>query len=191
MYFKKLIGEKVYLSPIEKDDFLKYTDWINDMEVCLGLPMSSKLINIDTQKSILDKLSNKDFNFAIIDAKKDTLIGNIGFPKLDYINHSVTIGIFIGDKNYWGNGYGSDALNLILDFAFNILNMNSANLTVYSFNLPAIACYKKVGFKEAGRLREAKIIGGQKFDEIFMDILASEFISPYVNSLLNERLKIK
>ncbi|MDO7205773.1 GNAT family protein [Paraclostridium bifermentans] len=62
----------------------------------------------------------------------------------------------MGDKDNWGNGYGKEALSLLLDFGFNLLNLNNIVLKVYSFNKQAIKCYSKIGFKEAGRLREAK-----------------------------------
>lgn len=64
---------------------------------------------------------------------------------------------------------------------------NSIDLKVYSYNNPAIKCYEKVGFKVAGRLREAKIIGGNKYDEIYMDILAKEFKSEYIKSLIENK----
>jgi RimJ/RimL family protein N-acetyltransferase len=116
------------------------------------------------------------------------VIGNVGFPKLDYINRIAEIGLFIGDKNYWGNGYGRQALELLLDFGFNLLNMNNIYLRVYSFNTPALNCYKKIGFKEAGKLRGAKIIVGVKYDEIYMDMLAEEFKSPYISAILIDKL---
>lgn len=188
MYFKKLIGSKVYLSPIDKNDYSKYTEWVNDMEVGLGMIFASKLIDEETEKSVLERLSKSEFNFAIIDAEKNQAIGNIGFPIIDYINHSGEVGIFIGNKNYWGNGYGTEALSLLLDFGFNILNLNSIHLRVYSYNNPAMKCYHKVGFKEAGRLREAKIIAGSKYDKVFMDILANEFKSPYIESVLQKKM---
>jgi RimJ/RimL family protein N-acetyltransferase len=187
MYFKKLIGSKVFLSPIDKNDYLRYTEWVNDMDVAMGMIFASKLIDEESEKSVLERLTKMEFNFAIIDSEKEAVIGNIGFPNIDQINHSGEVGIFIGDKNYWGNGYGTEALNLILDFGFNILNLNSIHLKVYAYNSPAIKCYKKVGFKEAGRLREAKIICGNKYDEVYMDILANEFKSPYIQQILENK----
>jgi len=189
MYFKKLVGNKVYLSPIDKNDYLKYTEWVNDMEVSMGMIFAYKLIDEESEKIVLERLTKVEFNFAIIDIKKDEVIGNIGFPVIDYINHRGEVGIFIGNKNYWSDGYGTEALSLLLDFGFNILNLNSIHLKVYSYNNPAIKCYEKVGFKEAGRLREAKIIGGNKYDEIYMDILAKEFKSEYIKSLIENKIK--
>lgn len=64
---------------------------------------------------------------------------------------------------------------LLLDYGFNILNLNNIYLRPYAFNARAIRCYEACGFQVAGRLREAKIINGQKYDEVWLDILASEF----------------
>lgn len=184
MYFKKLIGDKVYLSPIDKNDYVKYIEWVNDMEVSMGMIFATKLIDEESEKNVLERLSKSEFNFAVITNKTNEAIGNVGFPSIDYINHIGEVGIFIGNKNYWGNGYGRQALELLIDFGFNLLNLNNIYLKVYSYNNPAINCYKKIGFKEAGKLREAKTIAGIKYDEIYMDILAKEFKSSYVLPIL-------
>ncbi len=94
------------------------------------------------------------------------------------------LGIAIGDKAYWGQGYGQDATRLLLDYAFNLLNLNSVMLGAFSFNERAINCYRRVGFKEIGRQRQARIIAGRKFDVVLMDMLAEEFQSVYVKGLL-------
>jgi RimJ/RimL family protein N-acetyltransferase len=188
MYFKKLVGNKVYLSPMDKNDYIKYTEWVNDMEVAIGMIFSTKLIDEEIERNTLERLTKSDFNFAVIAKDVDKVIGNVGFPSIDYINRRAEVGIFIGDKGYWGNGYGKEALDLLVDFGFNLLNLNAIHLKVYSYNNPAISCYKKVGFKEAGKLREAKIIAGVKYDEIYMDILAREFKSPYIESVVKTKL---
>ncbi|SHK07391.1 Protein N-acetyltransferase, RimJ/RimL family [Geosporobacter subterraneus DSM 17957] len=191
MYFKKMVGRKCYLSPIDTEDYLKYTAWVNDMEVSIGMLFSSSQITADTEKSIMERLSKTNYNFAIVDLEKNELLGNVGFPSIDTVNGIAEVGIFIGNKDYWGKGYGTEAMQLILDFGFNILNLHSIYLKVFAYNKPAIECYKKAGFKEVGRLREAKQIAGRRYDEIYMDILAREFTSVYVGSLVNNRVKEK
>lgn len=188
MYFKKLVGKRLYLSPIDKDDCIKYTEWLNDMDVSITLNGALRVFDVESEKIALEELKKIEYNFAIVDINKDELIGNVGFlPKVDYINGHGEVGIFIGNKAYWNNGYGTEALTLLLDFGFNILNLNSISLRVYSYNNSARNCYKKVGFKEVGRLREAKIIGGNKYDIIYMDILASEFKSPYIKFIIDRK----
>ncbi|WP_245301366.1 GNAT family N-acetyltransferase [Thermoanaerobacterium butyriciformans] len=186
LYYKKLIGEKCYLSPMNVDDYEKYVEWVNDMEVAAGMLFASQIVTKEREKELVESLS-KDYNFAIVDIKGDELIGNIGFPKIDYINRVAEVGLFIGNKEFWGKGYGQEALNLALDFGFSILNMHNIYLRVYSYNKPAISCYKKVGFKEAGRIREAKRIAGERYDEIIMDILEDEYESVYIKKIVSEK----
>ena len=92
------------------------------------------------------------------------------------------MGIFIGDEQYRGRGIGKEAIHLILDYGFNYLNLNSIQLSVFAFNERAIACYKKCGFKEVGRLREAYYLNGKYYDKILMDILKSEFNETYIRN---------
>jgi RimJ/RimL family protein N-acetyltransferase len=94
------------------------------------------------------------------------------------------LGIAIGVKTYWGKGYGQEAIRLLLDYGFNLLNLNSVMLGTFSFNERAIHCYRQVGFKEIGRRRQARIIAGKKYDAVLMDILAEEFESVYVAGLV-------
>ncbi|MFZ5969856.1 MAG: GNAT family N-acetyltransferase [Bacillota bacterium] len=187
MYFKKMVGKKCYLSPICVDDYVKYTKWTNDMDVTAGLILSASQLTLDKEKEILERLSNTEFNFAIIDLEREELIGNIGFPRIDHVNKVAELGIFIGNKDYWGKGYGVEAIQLLLDFGFSILNLHNIHLRVYSYNKPALKCYVKAGFKEVGRLRETKQIAGVRYDEIYMDILAKEFNSIYIKDIIQQK----
>jgi RimJ/RimL family protein N-acetyltransferase len=143
MYYQKLLGEKCYLSPINLEDYKTYTRWVNDMDVALGVTFVQSLVTPEQEKEILEKLTQAEYNFAIVELKTDELIGNVGFPTIDYINHTAQLGIFVGNKEYWGKGYGVEAIELLLDFGFNILNLHNINLKVFSYNKPAIKCYKK------------------------------------------------
>ena len=86
-----------------------------------------------------------------------------------------TLGIFIGEQKERNKGYGAEALKLLLDYGFNILNLNNINLAVFSFNKNAIACYKKIGFKEYGVRHECYFLNGKCYDEILMEILRKDY----------------
>lgn len=174
-YFKKIEGKKVYLSPVNMEDAEKYAEWINDMEVTVNLTLSSHVISTIMEKELLLKLSSSGNSFAIIARENDKLIGNCGFLNVDSVNRKAEVGIFIGDKNYWNKGYGTEALSLLLDFGFNVRNLNNIYLTVKDFNSRAIKCYEKLGFKLIGRRREASIFGDRRYDDILMDMLPSDF----------------
>lgn len=187
MYFKKLVGERVYLSPIDKNDYELWTKWVNDTEVTLGTLQTERIIGIDDEKEVLERLSKGGTTFAIVDLENDKAIGFLGLPSIDNVNRTSSLAITIGEKSYWNKGYGREAVELLLDYGFSILNLHSINLTVYSFNKGAIESYKKCGFREVGRYREAKILCGEKFDKVVMDILSYEYTSKYIKNILEKK----
>ena len=182
--FKKLVGEKIYLSPINIEDVEKYTEWINDFHTTDYTGRSSNLYTIEGEQKCLEKIVNSETDriFAIIDLNGDKLIGNCGIHKVDFINRTAVLGIFIGDKEGRNRGAGTEAIKLLLDFGFNYLNLHSISLDLIEFNERALACYKKCGFKECGRRRESKFINGKYYDSIRMDILEKEFEGSYIKN---------
>ncbi|MCK4433383.1 MAG: GNAT family N-acetyltransferase [Methanomicrobia archaeon] len=190
-YYKKLVGEKCYLSPCRLEDAEKWTEWFNDLEVTIPLGDEAYTpLSLDKQKEMIsDIIKEQSHIFNIIELETDTLIGRCLLFGIDHVNRKAMLGIVIGEKAYWDKGYGQEATKLLLDYGFNLLNLNSIMLGTFSFNKRALICYKKVGFKEIGRGREARIIGGKKFDIIFMDILAEEFESVYVNKIIKRSMK--
>jgi len=174
MYFKKMVGKKCYLSPMDINDAEKYTEWLNDLEVIINLTHYNKVINVENEKNFLENLS-KEHNYSIIDIETNELIGSCGFIGLDHLNQTAEIGIFIGNKTHWNKGIGTEALILLLDYGFMALNLHNIQLRVYSFNERAIKSYKKIGFKTIGNRREALRRGNKLYDIIFMDILYDEF----------------
>ena len=181
MYFKKIIGIKCFLSPIDINDFEKFTEWLNDLEVTQNLSIYPVMINSKNEKEILEKLSN-EHNYSIIDISTNELIGNCGFIEMDHINQTGEIGIFIGNKIYWNKGYGTEAMSLLIDFGFKALNLHNIMLRVYDYNKNAIKCYEKIGFNKIGMRREAMQVNLEKHNIIYMDILANEFYVKYKNN---------
>ena len=174
MYFKKLVGEKCYLSPMDINDAEKYTEWLNDLEITSNLDGYSGIINLEIEKSLLEKIS-REHNYSIVDKKSNELIGSCGFIQLDHINQTAEVGIFIGDKKYWNKGYGTEAFQLLLDYGFRALNLHNVMLRVYSFNNVAKKLYEKIGFKTIGIRREALKRFNMNHDVIYMDLLEKEF----------------
>lgn len=182
-YFRKLVGEKCYLSPISLDDVEKYTEWVNDMEIGQFMLFTSSVVGIEKERAMLQKLMDNDVVFAIIEKDTNKVIGNCGLHNITDVHRHATFGIFIGEKTFWNQGIGTEATSLLLDFAFNILNLHSVNMDVYSYNRRAIRSYEKVGFKYAGKRRDYIFMAGEYHDVLIYDILASEFKSPYVKDM--------
>ena len=184
-HYKKLVGAKCYLSPVSLEDVEKWTQWDNDLEVTipLGDEAYTPYPAEKTRQIIQDVVRSQSHIFSIVDLETDELIGRCMFFDIDQVNRRAMLGIVIGEKDYWGKGYGQDATRLLLDYGFNLLNLNSIMLGTFSFNARAINCYKRVGFKEIGRRRQARIITGERYDAVLMDILAEEFESEYIASI--------
>jgi len=178
-----LIGEKCYLSPVSMEDVEKYTEWVNDLELGQFMLFSSSIVGMEKERELLHKLTSQDNIFAIVEKDTNKAIGNCGLHELDSVHRRATMGIFIGEKTFWNQGIGTEATILLLDYAFNILNLNSINLDVYGYNKRAVQCYEKVGFKYAGKKREYFFMAGKYHDVLMYDILASEFVSPYVQKV--------
>ena len=179
MYFKKFAGKKCYLSPIDVNDAEKFTEWLNDTEVLINLQLYNSVISLENEKAFLSDLA-KDHNYSIVDLKTNELIGTCGFVEIDYVNQTAQIGVFIGNKNFWNKGYGTEALSLLIDYGFRALNLHNIMLRVYEYNKGAIRCYEKIGFKQIGIRREAVQRNLEKHDIVYMDILPDEFYEKWM-----------
>ena len=181
-YFKKLVGERIYLSPRSIEDAEVYTKWMNDFEVTDYTGRSGQIMSLQGEINYLEGNLNPEATFSIITLDEDKLIGTVGLERIEHVHRTATMGIFIGDKEYLSKGYGTEAIRLLIDYGFNYLNLHSIKLTVFAFNERAIRCYKKCGFKETGRHRENRFINGKYYDTVSMDILESEFKESYIRN---------
>ena len=178
-FYKKIVGDRIYLSPksIDIDAIDIYTKWMNDFEVTDYIGRSAQIQPFLNEKEYLENSAKdtKDKHFDIVLLDNDHLIGSVSLIKIDYLNRNATLGIFIGDFEYRNNGYGREAIKLILEYAFKYLNLHSVNLTLLSINERAHKCYLKCGFKDTGYDREAMFLNGKYYDVLRMDIIENEF----------------
>jgi RimJ/RimL family protein N-acetyltransferase len=177
MVFKKLIGKKCYLSPLTEDLAEVWYRWFNDLEVTVPLGDEAYIAttSINQQEALMGIINTKSHVFSIVTSDENQVIGRGGFMGLENVNRKGSIGIVIGEKRYWNKGFGTDAMSLLVYYGFMVLNLNNIMLGVFEFNKRAMECYKKIGFKEIGRRREARIINNKNYDAIYMDILREEF----------------
>ncbi len=172
-YFPKIPGDRVYLSPISLEDAELYAAWLNDLSTTRYLTLASAQVTLHGERDALVELSRQQC-YAIVAREGEELLGNVGLFDIDQVARSAQVGIFIGETSRRGEGYGSEALRLLCDYGFNVLGLRSIQLRTYSYNERAIACYKKAGFKEAGRLRKAHFYAGAYHDVLLMDLLPED-----------------
>ncbi|MFO7660251.1 MAG: GNAT family protein [Candidatus Cloacimonadaceae bacterium] len=187
-YFKKLLGDKCYLSPVCFDEIDKYTEWVNDMETGLYVLFASSVIDVNKERNLLEYLTKHDTIMAIVEKETNKSIGICGLHNINEVHRTANFGIFLGDKNYWGHGIGTEATLLTLDYAFNILNLNSVSLEVIDFNKRAIRSYEKCGFQFVGKKRKAIFMAGIYHDLLIYDYLAADFQDFYLAILYKQAI---
>lgn len=170
-------GTKTRLRALKHSDLAHFVRWINDPETRRFMVIRYPLSMTEEEKWWEGFLQREhDYIFAI-EAKDGTYIGNVGLHDIEPENRRAELGILIGDKSYWGQGYGTDAIRALLRWAFEYLNLNRVSLRVYAYNRRAIRCYEKSGFRHEGIMRQSRYTDGQYHDEWFMGVLRDEFLA--------------
>jgi len=174
-----LQGERLSLRPLRREDAAQYARWFNDQDV-IRFMLAYWPMTIERETEFLDKLLNAKPGEPLVlgiwldDGPK--LIGNTGLHEISHLHQRAELGVFIGDKDEWGKGYGAEAIRLLLTYAFRTLNLRKAVLKHFSDNTRGRRLYDKLGFREVGRCREHVFIDGQWRDEIIMELFAEEFL---------------
>jgi RimJ/RimL family protein N-acetyltransferase len=173
-------GERIRLRAIERSDLAQFVRWLNDSDVRAGLDIFLPF-SLDEEERWYERMleTPADEHPLAIEARDGDAwrsIGDCGFHSIDWRSRSAETGIVIGDKNYWNQGYGTDAMQLLLKHGFDTLNLNRIYLRVFSNNARAIRCYEKAGFVQEGRFRQAHYQDGEYQDVLVMSVLRSEWV---------------
>ena len=173
-----IYGDGVRLRAIEREDIPTFVRWFNDPEVREFILMYRPM-SMTNEERWFESLAERkdDFVFAV-EALVDEQwvhIGNIGLESVDWKNRFCTFGIALGEKEYWGKGYGTKAVRTALRYAFDELNLHRVELEVFAYNPRAIRCYEKAGFRHEGTRRQSHFHNGQYHDAHRMGILREEF----------------
>ena len=151
-----LKGEKVILSPIpDSEDFYKlYHKWLSNQDLKFKLGEEDMKYTLKEVKEMHDewKKDFKNMTFCILNKKTKEPIGDINVLDSEEFNNKPEISIMIGE--HAGKGFGTEASQLLIDFAFKTLGLKELNLTVYKDNPPAVGLYKKLGFKITGETKD-------------------------------------
>lgn len=170
-----LEGPRLALKPLERKHLTQCVTWLNDPEVIEFLTISEPMSMEKEQKWYENYLKDKSSKVYVIETKKGKHIGNLGLHDIDLHNRKAEMGIFIGEKNLWGDGYGTEAVKLGLKLAFEGLNLNRVYLKVFIDNKRAQKCYERAGFKKEGMLRQEEFKDGKYIDCIIYSVLAREY----------------
>jgi RimJ/RimL family protein N-acetyltransferase len=173
-----LRGEHVYLRPAERADIPNFVRWLNDAETTSFLNMRAPMSEAMEEKwfeGMVERQGKDHYHYVICLLKNDQPIGSLGLFAVDYVNGNGGIGISIGEKSLWGKGYGTDAMNALLDFGFGMLRLERMWLEVYVFNKRARRSYDKSGFVLEGVERRGVFKQGRYLDVELMSMLRDEW----------------
>ncbi len=172
-------GAKVALGPLHRDMLPVLERWENDLRTADlggGDPRSMTAATVAAEWEPLLRGERPDWlGFAIYALPELRLIGHANLRDFSNSHGTAEIGISLGDVGTRGKGYGTEAVWLLLDFAFQHLNVWNVWLDTAAYNYSAIRAYEKAGFREIGRRRGARVVGGTRHDIVLMDCTHDDF----------------
>ncbi len=172
-----LTGHRTRLTAINADtDAEIIARWSRDsqfwrlVDTVPAFPELAKAVRRDIEEMPIDRLS-----FSIHTLAANRLIGLIGLHTVFWSHREAFMGIEIGERAFWGKGYGTDALRVLLRYAFEEVNLQRVALSVLEGNERAVRSYAKCGFRYEGRQRQAWAYEERRWDEIYMGLLREEW----------------
>ena len=193
-----ITGERVALGPMRRELLGAYLRWSNELAVLRNAPVPGPVTH-EAQAARFERTSTASDSIAFtIYAHAERAmgaparepaggawspIGTTALLGVDWRNGTAEYAIVIGEASARGRGHGTEATRLMLDYAFTALGLRSLMLRVAAYNLAGAAAYRRAGFREFGRRRDEVWMGGRFWDTIYMDCLASEFVSPVLGAV--------
>lgn len=179
-----ILGERIRLRAAEKNETNLFVAWINDPEVTENLTLIYPMSQFEEDRWYEHMMTLPPAEHVmVIDIQDESQpggyrpIGLTHFHNLDWRCQSAEVGIMIGEKTFWNQGYGTETMKLMLKHGFESLNLHRIWLRVYAKNKRGIRAYEKAGYIYEGNFREAHYQHGQYFDVHFMSVLRSEWLS--------------
>jgi diamine N-acetyltransferase len=181
-----VVGERVALGPLRRDLLPTFQRWFNDLPTLRWFGAPAQPMTLERETAWYDDAATAPdpVSFTIYERAAWRPIGSCALNQIDPRHGTADLVILIGERDARGQGYGTEAVRLLLDVAFTALGLHNVRLGVDEANVGARRAYEKAGFKEIGRRRQAIRELGRRWDEVLMDCLATEFDSPVLARVL-------
>jgi diamine N-acetyltransferase len=174
-----IVGEKVALGPLRPDLAGAYARWMNQLEVRRGLDYRGIATSTSQETWVEDNVKRgaemepQVVEFTVYDRNDSTPVGTAGLLSIAYAHGTAEFAIYIGERR--GQGLGTEATRLVLDYAFHVLQLRNVMLETLAWNSPGLRAYERAGFRRIGVRRGARVTGGQPTDVVFMDAVPEDF----------------
>lgn len=172
-----ITGDRIILRAWERSDLAAFTRWFNDPDVTIYLGNSHPCMSFDQEQRFYDNTLDDKHRYCITLKESGRLIGNCSLLHLNAKDRCAEVGIVIGEKDCWSQGYGREALGLLLEIGFEGLGLNRIALRLVDFNERGHRCYLAAGFVDEGRLRKDTFARGTFHDTLLMSVLAEEYFA--------------
>jgi RimJ/RimL family protein N-acetyltransferase len=178
-----LTGKFVRLSAFDPEEMSKvFPRWNRNSEFfrllnSSGQALQSSKAALKWMEEEVAELSPSSYYFAIRTLPEDKLIGELALDVVDWSGRDAFVGLGIGETEYWGRGYGTDVMSILLRFAFTEVNLQRVTLSVFEYNPRAIRSYEKAGFRHEGRMRKVLNKEGKRWDTLYMGVLREDWMS--------------
>lgn len=153
-----------------------YVNWLNDPDINMYLESRHITHTLESVRAFINNIviSSNAKMYALIDVESNKHIGNIKLGNIDYINKRSEVGLIIGDRNFWGKGYATEAIKAIVSYAFDELCLNKINAGMYVGNIGSYKAFLRAGFKLDCIQREHFCRNGVFEDSYLMSILKNK-----------------
>lgn len=168
-------GKRIRLRAFDNSDLMKCLEYSNDYQIMRGA--SGGILYPSTVDDEARAMGNQtsytagEYQFAIETLAEGRFIGKCGFTKVNWKNRVGELAILIGEKQFQGKGYGTDAVSTLCKFGFEELNLHKIKAVVFDFNLPALGCYERCGFLREGLLKQEMYREGAYHDVVVLGLL--------------------
>lgn len=165
------------LRPIQEEDLPLFLRWLNDPDVRYWLSLSeAPELTMDNERDWYERTRGSDADLVwTIETGEGVPLGTVGLHGIDQAHGKATLGIFIGEKEHWSGGYGTEAIRQALRYGFGEIELRRVDLQVDEDNVRGIRCYEKCRFQREGLLRAFRLRLGQPVSCYSMSILREEF----------------
>jgi len=179
-------GQKVGLGPLEPSLVPQLTQWINNFETVRMIGMDPRPMTRAEEEQWAQRVTTSDSSviFVIYDLEDMAPVGSVNLMDINRTHRTCELGIGIMAPERRGKGLGTEAVQLITDYAIHGLGMHNVQLCTYEYNWAGQRAYAMAGFKEYGRRREARQHNGKWWDIIYMDVIAPEWESPVMDRMM-------
>src|SRR5215208_6712188 len=174
-----VVGERVALGPLRPDLAALYARWRNQLEVRRGLDQMGIASAQSQEKWVEERLEKgakrepEEVEFTIYDRSDSAAVGTAGLFHISHAHGAAGFGIALGERR--GHGLGTEATRLVLDYAFNVLQLRNVLLETLGWNVAGLTAYERAGFRRIGVRRGARISRGRPTDVVIMDAVPEDF----------------